>query len=336
MSVLMLSIVLLYDLQLLNDISLDTPPREYHVETEDKQTASLFIVGDIMLGRDVEMRIQKYGEMYPYVGVSALVAQHDAGIGNFEGTIPPLHVPTPPFTFRFSIHEDRLQTLNSIGFTILSLANNHAYDYGVEALTHTRDLCRTYNVSCVGSPVHIDAFSTAKIEIGTYTVGFFAFQTVTTSFSTTSILDVFESLNATDYKIAYVHWGDEYAETHTKMQEIIAHALIDTGFDAVVGHHPHVIQDIEMYKGKPIFYSLGNFIFDQYFSTAVTQGLALSLLLSPFEAQYTLIPISSTSTRAQPQVATGEERAGILERISKGIVFAPGYTATSGVLRIVR
>ena len=77
----------------------------------------------------------------------------------------------------------------------------------------------------------------------------------------------------------YAHWGEEYAST-TDSQRSVAHAFIDSGADVVMGSHPHVIQEIEEYKGRPIFYSLGNFVFDQWWNDAVRDGLGVRMMLN--------------------------------------------------------
>jgi LAS superfamily LD-carboxypeptidase LdcB len=82
-----------------------------------------------------------------------------------------------------------------------------------------------------------------------------------------------------DVLIVSIHWGDEYKTVHNARQESLAKMAIDSGADMVIGHHPHVIEDIDTYKDKPIIYSLGNFIFDQYFSKNTMRGML-------FEATY--------------------------------------------------
>ena len=82
------------------------------------------------------------------------------------------------------------------------------------------------------------------------------------------------------YVIVYAHWGEEYSSTSSE-QVRAAHAFIESGADAVIGSHPHVVQDLEYYLGKPIFYSLGNFIFDQWFSPEVMRGMGVRVVFNP-------------------------------------------------------
>jgi len=97
--------------------------------------------------------------------------------------------------------------------------------------------------------------------------------------------------NETDWITVNIHWGEEYDQNADKIQQAIAHQLIDAGADAIVGHHPHVVQEVETYKGKPIFYSLGNFVFDQYFLDEAQEGLAVSLDILGDKINYSLYPL---------------------------------------------
>jgi len=88
-----------------------------------------------------------------------------------------------------------------------------------------------------------------------------------------------------------VHWGEEYKLINSLAQQGLAHKIIESGADLIIGHHPHVVQNIEKYQGKLIFYSLGNFIFDQYFSPDTQQGLAVGLEIYPDRLVCRLFPL---------------------------------------------
>ncbi|TSC67981.1 MAG: hypothetical protein G01um101466_589, partial [Parcubacteria group bacterium Gr01-1014_66] len=91
--------------------------------------------------------------------------------------------------------------------------------------------------------------------------------------------------------IISIHWGDEYTLRANSRQRMIAHTLIDDGADLIIGHHPHVVQDIEQYRDAFIFYSLGNFVFDQYFSHATQEGLLVRFLFEKDFLSAALLPI---------------------------------------------
>jgi poly-gamma-glutamate synthesis protein (capsule biosynthesis protein) len=115
-----------------------------------------------------------------------------------------------------------------------------------------------------------------------------------------------------DLQVAYVHWGEEYTSIPSLAQRNFAKVLAELGVDIVVGHHPHVVQSIEMVENTLVFYSLGNFIFDQYFSNEVQQGLVLNLVLSE-EEYLEIVPVSSLETRNQPNLMSPENKAIFLE-----------------------
>ena len=105
------------------------------------------------------------------------------------------------------------------------------------------------------------------------------------------IIKTIKSLNPDNILIVSMHWGEEYKLINSPAQQKLAHRLIEAGADLIIGHHPHVVQNIEKYQEKLIFYSLGNFIFDQYFSPETQQGLAVGLEIYPDRLVCRLFPL---------------------------------------------
>ena len=120
--------------------------------------------------------------------------------------------------------------------------------------------------------------------------------------------------NPTNILFIFPHWGIEYENVATELQNQWAHLMIDAGADAIIGSHPHVVQNIEVYNGKPIFYSLGNFIFDQYFSEDVQKGLCLNIFIDKKSIKYQLLPI--VSIKSQPQFMVNKEYSEFLQWLS--------------------
>ena len=112
------------------------------------------------------------------------------------------------------------------------------------------------------------------------------------------------------FLIAFMHWGIEYKTNNSKAQQDLAHKMVEAGADLIIGSHPHVVQNIELYKNKLIFYSLGNFIFDQYFSKNVQQGLAVGLEIYKDKLVYAIYPIQSV--KSQPNLMSDEDKAKFL------------------------
>ena len=111
----------------------------------------------------------------------------------------------------------------------------------------------------------------------------------------------------------FVHWGSEYTHVPSDRQRSLARAFIDAGADLVIGAHPHVVQPVEIYNGKVIFYSLGNFVFDQNFSFATMHGLMIEVDWEKDRTSFGLIPVNIQ--KGQVTIAGSEERATILETL---------------------
>ena len=274
--------------------------------------------GDVLLARNVEHYLKTKGSGYPFVHMSNLFADASVVIGNFESAVLKNHHKTPSYVTTFSVDAQFLPDLAKAGFTHVSLANNHALDYGEDTFAHTLIALASSSIQTVGHPQVVATSSVMRFTSGDYTFGLLALNQIGVSINWADIEAQLSVLSqTTDYQIAYVHWGDEYVLKHNLAQEDLAKKLIDAGTDAVIGHHPHVTQDIQIYKGKPIFYSLGNFIFDQYFSVDVQEGLLLSLTLSTSTAQFNLTPITSAGTPSQPHRMDEVDRALFLKNLSR-------------------
>ncbi len=294
------------------------PSFEFWQFVETYDDAHVLFVGDIMLGRNVEVLGEQNGTSYSFRKVEELIRSADLAVGNFEGTIPQNHIPTQSLGMTFSIEEKYMQELHNAGIDVLSLANNHALDYGPQSYENTLSVCSQYGISCFGHPLTVTSSSTSIKKVGDTTIGFLFMHTLFTEPDLDALQAVVTELKQkSDFQIVFVHWGNEYELLHSYKEEGLAHLLIDNGIDAVIGHHPHVIQDIEIYNDKPIFYSLGNFIFDQYFSDEVQKGLGIDLMFERDRVIYTLIPFSSKDSRSQPYVVTGDERMEIYKRFEK-------------------
>jgi poly-gamma-glutamate synthesis protein (capsule biosynthesis protein) len=126
-----------------------------------------------------------------------------------------------------------------------------------------------------------------------------------------------EMRSSVDYLVIYPHWGTEYATSPNKKQIQLAHSWIDAGADAIVGHHPHVVQTVEIYKDKYIFYSLGNFIFDQYFSFNTTHGIGVSAEVYKDKVEYKVLPFANVGSRVSVIGSDAVERLfGFLKGVS--------------------
>ena len=272
-------------------------------------SASILFVGDVLLARYVEKFIDEEGFSYPFALSAELLSASPYVVGNFEASIPESHVPTRPMTFRFSVQESFAQLLANNHFTHLFLANNHAWDFGEEGYAHTHSALADAGLAVGGHPNRVSMDDVEIISMDGYRVAVVPIHAVFRDPAISEYRQVLGELaSTTDMQVAYVHWGEEYEPVHSRDQEALAHALIDAGADAIVGHHPHVVQDIDIYKDAPIFYSLGNFIFDQYWNDAVKSELAVRLVRKDGRNHFELIPLWSERANPTPLEGAAKEQ----------------------------
>ena len=280
----------------------------------EKPSTPLLFVGDIMLGRYVEMLTNKSGdELYAFRNVQDYLKQHIT-VANLEGPIPDVHKPTPSNGFSFSFPPTSPYILKEGGITAVTLANNHMFDRGSAGYAETKRALDAGKVFHFGgySPTEADYFET---KLGRTPVIVYGITMIATGWDEVQALEVTRKVrneHPQAYLIAYVHWGDEYV-TQNRYQRAFAHSLIDNGVDSIIGSHSHVVQGVELYNNKPIFYSLGNFIFDQWWRIDVEDGAMVRLSDGKENYVYEIIPVRLS--RATPGIATSTVRDRILSKI---------------------
>ena len=293
---------------------------QIHTKVTNNKTdshSSMVIVGDIFLGRDVERLQKENGANYPFLSIQETWNDHLV-LANFEAAIPKKHIKTPNFGMQFSVSESALDSLALAGATHLSLANNHAFDYEVEGYENAVKELSLREFKTIGQPGDVASSSLIYETVGGKQLAILAIEAVSRLPEISDLLPLLNKASlSSDIQIVYIHWGEEYITTHNKSQERLAHALIDEGIDIIVGHHPHVVQDIEIYKQGLIFYSLGNFIFDQYFSDEVQVGLQLRITPEDDVISITLEPVSSINTPAQPHLLDSETTTKWLQKLAE-------------------
>ncbi|MFA9275391.1 MAG: CapA family protein [Candidatus Aquirickettsiella gammari] len=259
---------------------------------------SILFVGDMVLA-DLPGKTIEQGEN-PYAAFKDIFASADLRVGNLECVIATTgKAAEKNFTFRA---HPRVIPLLKQHFDAISLANNHSGDYGPEAFGEMLSLLKTQDLAYFGggnnlSEAHrphiieknglkiallgYDEFMPRSFEANTNKAG------VAWSEDEQVVRDIINArkIYHADIVIPFMHWGWENEMTANKRQRQLARIMIDAGADAVIGSHPHVIQDTETYKGKPIIYSLGNFMMDALDNEAQTLGWALRLHLDQNGAQ---------------------------------------------------
>lgn len=262
------------------------------ISVTERQNVTITFAGDIMMDRGVKGSVNKNfnGDYSQLFAKTTLFKEDDISFANLEGPVSDVGRNVGSI-YSFRMDPKTLFALKDSGFDIVSVANNHAGDWTIAAFKDTLARLTAAGIGYTGGGMtYEEAIRPVIIEKNGIKIGFIGFTDVGPNWlavngETPGILlandEKFTTIitNAKaecDFLIASFHFGDEYS-TYNKKQESLAQAAIDNGANIVVGHHPHVEQEIVYYKDSPIIYSLGNFIFDQYFSPETMQGLVVQI-----------------------------------------------------------
>ena len=325
---------------------------------------TLLAVGDIMLSRNVGLKIDQTGNPdLPFEKTQDLLGSADIAFGNLECPLSDSKVPIREGLV-FRCLTKYVPGLINAGFDVLSTANNHSFDQGAKNIDFTINYLKSQNILPVGTfpsaaPPR-EGEREGVIERNSIKFGFLAYSysafndgknTAHPQVATMNLDNLKSDIlnlksRGADIVIVSMHAGIEYTRKPTKKQIDFAHAAIDAGADAVIGHHPHWIQTVEVYpppreegpgevspyflpldgegeggvkkshKGL-IFYSLGNFVFDQMWSQETREGLAVKLNFKGKELKSAeLVPVI-IDNYCCPRLANETEKATILEKIKK-------------------
>ena len=307
-----------------------TPPQQPVVD--DEGTWTLTAVGDMMLSRTVLRRMEEYGSYrHPFVDTADVLRAADFTVANLEGQVSDRVAPSSnPETMYFVSPAAVLDGVRWAGIDAVSLANNHALDFGPDALVDTMDAVKASGLGYFGAGSTRQSSLRASVyNIGGQRVAFLGFTdlsnmgfphasvpTTAPAFSPEQVAGAVRAADDyADVVIPYFHWGVEYVSVPNKRQQSLAYAAIDAGADLVLGAHPHWVQETERYQGVPIVYSLGNFVFDQMWSTETRQGVIATITFAGAQVtdvQFTPVVIEDYN---RPRIATGADRQGVLNRM---------------------
>ncbi|MBZ5542561.1 MAG: CapA family protein [Acidobacteriia bacterium] len=239
---------------------------------------TLLFVGDVMLSRAVGARMQSEDDWtFPFTEIGATLAAADLTFGNLECPVSDVGR-NRHHLYSFRADPRALEGLKFAGFDVMSVANNHAYDWGPDALLDTVRRLREAGIHPVGGGANdLEAHYPALLDLGGLRVAFLAYVNIEPKEATAApdrpgvawvepervLADIRFARPLADLVIVGLHWGVEYSARPGRDQTELAHQMIDAGADLIVGGHPHVVQPMEEYQGRWIAYSLGNFVFDQ-------------------------------------------------------------------------
>lgn len=301
-----------------------TDNQDVMITSFDKVT--LAFVGDMQFTGTVSDQIKKNGTAYPFAKVTPMLSRADLAIGNLETTLTTGGTAqSKQFTFR---SDPRMaQAMAKSGLDVVGLANNHTLDFGLNALYDTIGHVKKAGLLPLGAGKNLaEATQIHYIKKKGKTIALLNYSRVLPSTSWIAgknkpglasayepkiMYDkVKEAKKKADIVVVFIHWGQERATTPEAYQTEMGHTLIDMGADLVIGHHSHIMQPVEWYKGKLIAYSLGNFIFTNSRIDRSNQSTILEISVSNKRIQAGLIPVRITN--GQPRPIEGTEKAEFL------------------------
>lgn len=301
-------------------------------------------VGDLMLGAWLTEILDREGPGYPLTEVGPLLERAGFLIGNLEAPFldDTTGVARAEKRYTFAVPTRAVAVLTTAGFDAVSLANNHILDFGMPGLRRTWEVLEGAGIAHVGTGP--DSASAGRYRIverrgrriallaynHTFPAGFWAKRRrAGTAHAGEEGLaaEVRRAAANADLVIVSFHWSAELRETPKEYQRILAHIAVDNGADLVVGHHPHVVQPLEWYRGRLIAYSLGNFIFGSYSPAA--EGAVLLVYFTeerPLMADLYPLDVNNLRRAFRPRPVGAELWAGL----GSGVITALLDSADAG------
>lgn len=302
-----------------------------------KGSIDINLVGDILLDGTIKKYIEKEGTEYPWKEAKTYLKKEDLNVGNLECSVTNKGTKWKDKQFNFRMDPKDLQGIKDANIELVTLANNHVMDYGYDGLLDTFKYLDSYGIKYTGAGrTKKEAMNGVVIEKNGVKVGIVAFSRVIPDvkwYATdrrAGIISAYEPYvnemyrkikdmkEKADIVILSIHWGIERNDIPRKNEISIARKAIDSGADIIMGHHPHVLQGIEIYKGKPIFYSLGNFVFNSQDKLSTKTMIGQVKIVDKKVSEAEVIPMKIIKSR--PISVTEKERletTNYLNNISK-------------------
>ena len=303
----------------LGNVSVEKPP----VRNANDPTVTLMFGGDVTLTDAYTDRVG-IDRQWAFSAMDE-VRQVDVAMVNLEAPFTTSTVPLPDKQFNFKVDPENVQVLKNGGIDLVTLANNHAMDYQTAGLEDTIKTLDQAGIHYVGAGRTIeDARRPEILDVKGQRIAYFGyydgdFQAAGAGIAGTNsrqndrvAADIKAIRSQVDWVVVNYHWGTELAKYPNDDQMDLARFTIDQGADLVVGHHPHVLQGAEIYKGRPIVYSLGNFIFGGK-SVSDYDTAVLKVALKDKQMKVEFVPVEVTGF--QPRVVSGDRGTEILRQI---------------------
>src|SRR3989344_3784486 len=266
--------------------------------------ATVIFGGDMLFDRTIREAMEAKGEDFIFSCIDEVLSEADVVVANLEGPIteyPSVSLGSAirsPENFTFTFPTSVAPLLARHNIRLVNLGNNHILNFGWDGARSTLEHLRPAEVGYFGDPLEKRV---AREELNGVMLAFIGYNEFAPGgwkeSASTTVQEIRTALSEKYTPVVYTHWGDEYSTEPPEQVRALARTFIDAGAAIVVGSHPHVVQRPEMYRGKYIYYSLGNFFFDQYWNDAVRTGLLLRVSFAPGAASIEEIPVVMERTR---------------------------------------
>ncbi|MEX1158448.1 MAG: CapA family protein, partial [Thermomicrobiales bacterium] len=293
---------------------------------------SMTWAGDIIIARQVQRRINETGDWAaPFRAIHPSLTWADITVSNLETSLSDsFETILDPTTFTFKTDTPAIEGLQLAGIDILSRANNHSFNYGDVGMNDTTAVLDAAGIKHFGMGNNLDeARRAVVVEHNGVSFAFLGYNGISDQWDAAGpgypgtaplidwmvVEDIQREVAAGHVVIPFFHWGTEYTYDPTEQQRYFAHIAIDTGAAVVMGSHPHWVQAVETYKGRPILYSLGNFVFDQEWSLETKQGMIAHLWMQGDKPlKIDIVPILIEDYH-RPRVMHLDEQWHLLENV---------------------
>lgn len=247
---------------------------------EERGEARLLFVGDLFFDRHIRLTQERFGADWTFSCLGTLLQEADAIVGNLEGPITDQRsvsagtAPGSADNYVFTFPTSTAPLLFEHRIRIVNLGNNHIGNFGEEGVRSTKRYLTEAGVAFFGGLKGDEEVHQA--DIGGVPFSFVSYNAFGGSTAEEVAHTISRERALGREVVLYAHWGEEYEKDVSRLRPL-ARLFVSSGASAVIGSHPHVVQESERIGSAPVFYSLGNFIFDQYFNEEVSRGLAVEL-----------------------------------------------------------
>lgn len=297
---------------------------------------TIALAGDMLFDRHVAKQIERHGGSFVFDGYAAYLKDSDIVLGNLETPLSDRGTAMEDKEYTFRSRPEIAGLLKQHHITAVSIANNHILDYGMPAFTDTMKHLKEAGVYYSGGGHNREeAEAGVVIERNGIKTGFIAFSGVVPSTDwyagrnkpgiigaykvhEAAVVRCIERLKEKcDLVVVSVHWGKEGSLEIREQEREMAHKMADAGADIVMGHHPHVVQGVELYNGKLIFYSLGNFIFTQSHSELSNRMMAVRVRYGGDKKLAGVEIVPGVIRGSRPEIMNEEEKRQFLSELNQ-------------------